>query len=255
MLPWSLFAFQMKVRNVRKDFTEHPWIRAIGFFLLFNLPLYWISSGVRDRYLYMFLPFLYLLLIYWSYQNLLQQFRIIRTLISVLYLIIIGGLIYLFIREGLLFWMVIVSAVSILLFGLNMKKTGHPVFHAMLVMMILRFAYNHYVFPIRQQSQDNIEATRFAKEIAAITKDDEVQFYGKTSKLELKLPFRSPVSIDQIDRLPHQLSFYYSSTTRQVLNFTPEEPTAGYFITELPYSGQALYHFRMEGRDFTLVKK
>ncbi len=256
MLPGSLlFPF---ARNLRKRIAENKWIRYSFLFILFNIPLYWISPGVRDRYLYMFLPFLYLILFHCSIDTIRKHTGLIRVIFQVLASLIAFGLLALpFVRSDVSFiWSMITFLIICLIIFLSWKRKIHPVFGALLLMMMLRFFYDRVVFPIRGQSPDNIAATHHADQVLEITSGKDLFFLGDSFEKELKLPFRKPVTIEEIERLPYQFSYYYTAASGRIINWTNEIPTDNYFVTESKNFSEekAVYDFEMEGRRFVLVK-
>jgi 4-amino-4-deoxy-L-arabinose transferase-like glycosyltransferase len=58
LLPWSLLAVWATDRDTWRRMWEHPWTRFCLMFCAVNLPLYWFSGELRNRYLYPFFPFL-----------------------------------------------------------------------------------------------------------------------------------------------------------------------------------------------------
>lgn len=64
MLPGSLLALFMVGKPVRKEIFSHDLLKFSLFFVLANIWVYWLSPDTRDRYVYMFLPFLLTILVH-----------------------------------------------------------------------------------------------------------------------------------------------------------------------------------------------
>ncbi|MGB3468915.1 MAG: glycosyltransferase family 39 protein, partial [Cyclobacteriaceae bacterium] len=62
MMPWSLMLFSAKIRQVWRSVLQHDWVRLCLLFVISNAVVYWLSPGTRDRYLYMFIPFISLII-------------------------------------------------------------------------------------------------------------------------------------------------------------------------------------------------
>lgn len=257
MIPGSLVILFAKNFDWRKV-LENKWLRYSFIFLLFNLPLYWISPGTRDRYLYMFLPFIYNILIFLSLNSLVKSGKSISIfLYAISSLLALGLGILPFLQEGIPWvWSIIVPLLVIVVLIAVRNKKIHSVFGLMLVMLCLKIYYDLVVFPIRAKSEDNIAATIHANEVSKITRGEKLMFVGPFEMKELALPLREPVAFKEIDRLPYQFSYYYSSATKTVIQWTDQMPLEGFYITSLTSENQAkaVYQFEMEGRSFVLIK-
>jgi 4-amino-4-deoxy-L-arabinose transferase-like glycosyltransferase len=253
MLPWSLLI--IGIRDIKSAWTN-KWIKYSLLFLLFNLPLYWISEGARDRYLYMFLPFLLNVLVFLSYLFFVKYTRTISwfaaafiVLLSVVFIVLP------FVQPVPILYSVIAILILAILGIASYSNKIHPVFSLMLMMILLRFYYNEVVFPLRIADPKNIEAYAPAFRIIEIVGDSEVKFLSDKISSEAKLPFRESVVIEEIERLPYQLSYYYSSRTNKILKWVGTEPDSGYFIQIGQGDTRSVYDFEMEGREFSLIKK
>jgi 4-amino-4-deoxy-L-arabinose transferase-like glycosyltransferase len=61
-LPWSLVLFLLPFSRIKKIVRENAFLQYAFLFLIANIWIYWISPGTRQRYLYMFLPYVMTLL-------------------------------------------------------------------------------------------------------------------------------------------------------------------------------------------------
>jgi 4-amino-4-deoxy-L-arabinose transferase-like glycosyltransferase len=61
-LPWTLALFLLPWRNMYALIKGNAFLQFAFLFIVFNIWIYWISPGTRQRYLYMFLPFVSVIL-------------------------------------------------------------------------------------------------------------------------------------------------------------------------------------------------
>lgn len=257
MLPGFLIIV-LSTRIAWKELLRNRWITYCIVFILFNIPLYWISPGTRDRYVYMFLPFLYNVVLFVSLQTELKKPKRLQiAYYGVTGFLCLALVVIPFFSDQIGFlW----SAVTVMLLMASIvlvqKKHVHPIFGFALLMLCLRFYYNQVVFPIRGLSPDNIAATLHAEKIIELTGEEPLFFHGSSEMLTLKIPFRKSVEIREIERLPYQFSYYYSSSTKKIIPWVDEKPSGSYYLTatENITGIPALYSFEMEGRSFSLVK-
>lgn len=57
LLPWSLLIVWLRGRGIWSALWRNPWTRFCLLFCAANMPLYWFSGELRDRYIYPFFPF------------------------------------------------------------------------------------------------------------------------------------------------------------------------------------------------------
>ena len=58
LLPWSLLSIWLWGRQTWRTLWANPWTKFCLVFCAVNLPLYWVSGELRNRYVYMFFPFI-----------------------------------------------------------------------------------------------------------------------------------------------------------------------------------------------------
>lgn len=254
LLPFSLLLVFTKKHTLSR-LLQNKWTQYICILLVVNLPIYWISSGTKDRYLYMFLPFLYLLL----YELILplnqkQQKQLSISCLILSSLMIMGCIASLFLIDGTTPESVMVPVLFLSVIAyLTIKKNIHAFMSLLLVMIGLRVAYNQIIFPQRMQSQDNLEAKLFASEIDDIVAGKSLSFLSKDREVIVGIPLRKEKKLHDLNRLPHQFSYYYSTKTNQVIPLTLDEPTTDFYLLETStFDRESLYDFTMQGRNFQL---
>ncbi len=57
LAPWSILLVFLFRKDVLKVGRSNPLLLFCGVFILFNIPIYWMSADHKSRYLYMFFPF------------------------------------------------------------------------------------------------------------------------------------------------------------------------------------------------------
>lgn len=272
LLPGCLILLLVKKKSLKTTW-KNPWVKYSIMFLLFNLPLYWISPGTRDRYLYMFLPFLYNLMFFLSLcsDESIPLKKIENTLVGVVLTLSLVFAALPFFVEGIdLIWSVLTILLLVIIGYFTKTKKVHAFMAFALVMLTLRFFYNQVVFPIRAAETKNIAAYLHAEKVLELTEGEPLLFYGTSEQTSLQIPFRSPVAIKEIERLPYQFSYYYSSSSKQIIQWTDQLPAHGYFVTSMGAANMEFellpekegiseeeiqYSFEMESRKFALVKK
>lgn len=256
MLPWGLLLPLIRTKEFLQEVAKNRWLGYCMLFLVCNLPLYWLSVGVRDRYLYMFLPFIYSLLTTGVYSTLIVHRRAIEKCVLAICVGLSAALFIVPIVEPKIHytWAVVLMFCLCGVGYATYSRSLQPLFAAMLLMLSLRFYYNRAVFPLRKTDANNIAATQHAEKILSIAKESDIWFVAPVTEKRVRLPFYSDVSLKEIARLPYQLSYYYSSRANKLLRWRSDEPESGYFIM-LNTDSRSVYDFMMDGQAYCLIKK
>ena len=256
MLPGSLLLILFR-RYEWYRVTHHPWMNYCYCFLLVNLPIYWLAPGTRDRYLYMFLPFLYILIFYLGIRALKQNAEYVRWLVNGLAGIVAIALVILAIVPGdfSTVWSLVGAVLLLTLILIGRKDYLHPVLGIIVLMIVLRFIYNVVVFPIRQHSPDNVAAVSHAERVFEIADGRKVYLVSKAREQTLQLPFRDVLSYTDFDRLPYQFTFYYSKLYGDILPWRAEPNGNDLYLIGASEAaqGEVLYDFEMQGRQYMLM--
>ncbi|MFT4737858.1 MAG: 4-amino-4-deoxy-L-arabinose transferase-like glycosyltransferase [Cyclobacteriaceae bacterium] len=234
LMPWLLFGLiNMSLPRLRFLWSDR-WFRYSGIFLLSNLPLYWLSSGVRDRYLYMFLPFLCL----WVIGLVVSDTRpkLSRYFTTGMSLVIVLAAIFTFSTSYASYPSVpLILSVTIcigLLLALFTYRDQIPVLMAWLTLLILfRFAFNIIVFEDRHRHDIRFDSELTAQQVAALCNGKPLKYYSPQSTETIALPLTtSSVTYPVFDRLDFGFSYHYEKNARQILLHTDQLNKAGFYL-------------------------
>lgn len=232
ILPWSLLIVSTKLRDIWKKGMANEWIKLCVIFISFNVVIYWLSPGTRDRYLYMFVPFISLVAIY--------LFSIGSTKIFSWFILLfeIVGLFGAFaipffsteltMTRNLLiaFYLFIISGIFIYLY---LKYSSYRVFQLVCYLLLARIAFNFLVMPVRYKNSTYAES-----EAEMLIEAGVNAIRVKDYKQSIFNPLiREDVDISLIEHPPYKLSFYYTEKTRMVLPYHTEEKAGFRYMATL----------------------
>jgi len=232
MAPWSLMLPLKEIKTAWNKAMENQWVKLISIFLLPNILLYWLSAGTMDRYLYMFLPFILVLIVYLyslSQQKYFQHAGILLYVLGILLVFVIPFYAKeLPLSQGLLvsgFLLFISVSASYVYF----KHPDWRVFVLVAFLLCGRITYNFLVLPIR--SLHRLPFPDYVEQLIAY----DVKGFQSIEKVEMaKNPFLlEEVPIEMIDHPPFQLSFYYAKATGTVLSYLKNEVPGEAYIIKL----------------------
>lgn len=242
LLPWSLFFVFLFQRNVKRIILSNTLLQFSLLFILFNAPVYWLTGELRNRYVYMFVPFIMTIISYF-YVNHRSDFpkwnKWLHTLIGmVLLLLPFFFLIPLFIEETKVLSGSLVKAIALFLAGglcaylyfFRFKDTRLYILIA--GMVLLRLALNWFYLPAYQQNDPYIYYEEEARKMVELTGSEKIYFIGTTREYQPQLRI-GPVNLAQLsftypEYIPYQLSYYIARENGNVLEFI-EEPRSGLY--------------------------
>ena len=246
-LPWSLGLFFLAKKEVRNKLWNNPFLKFCVLFIGANFILYWISSDVRDRYLYMFLPFICTVSVFCLDEGFsLSKKRIRIAGLICASLIVLGALGHtsvLFIQTD-----AVLSYPFIFLVGVLVLVSAYVTFKNsssinfmwtfILGLFLLRLSFNLIALPITQEKINKGKPYReIAKELAVLSNGEPITFLGTHIKLHPDVAMfgvEEKVTIEIPPDIPFQIPYYYFLETGNVLRFTDKGHGSGYY---LGYSG------------------
>ncbi len=178
---------------LRKDFFMkiklNPFAKYAFYFLLANLPLYYISPGARSRYTYMFFPFLIFILTYFYFEvegkkDLWEKvFKIVANVLCILVPIAAIALIFIpqgdFI-EGLWWQLSIVAGIGGLIAFWHYTKKFHFMLTFVMLIALARIGFDLTVLPYKAAYSSQKEDKDKAYNLSQITKEKSVKLYKET---------------------------------------------------------------------------
>lgn len=221
--PWVILLFWARTGWSRKQLFANPWLVYSLIFIVMNLPIYWLSAGTRERYLYMFLPFLFNVLAF-GLVNQLSQKPLHRTLAIIAGIIAIGALAIPFISQldqinGTIFIMLMLTVGSGFISYLLYSNRHHPVLVFAAFVLLLRIGFDLLVLPVRAEKRRRENYAAHAKQIAEVTKGAPVALSIPIEDVYYPIPFTSDsIAYREVQWPPYQLSYYLSSLNGAVLN-------------------------------------
>ncbi len=236
LLPWLLFL--PAAWYGWKNMVSHvpPWIQYAALFLIANLPLYWLSAGTRERYLYMFLPFFFLILAYWltiaQKENRATNIALILTLVLTsagFALPFVGSLQivdHLYMVAG--FFIAFGGFMAYLIY----TKRGHPLMLFAIMFLGTRIVFNLTVLPVRANKAKEENYKGQVIQMLSLTGNDPVDLKVASSYSTYPIPFTGDsITYHEIDWPPYQVSYYLSRANRSILQQGGTE--APWLLTEI----------------------
>ena len=245
LLPFSLLIVFVWRKDIFQVLKRNEWVMYSALVTAVNFPVYWISPGAKQRYLYMFFP-LILAVCLWMWRNAEASApkKVFRMLSGIfLVLVACGGTAMFFLPQfgflsGGIAMGVIAGFCFLILLGW-WKKQDHKEIHAMiLAMMILRIIFDLTIIPLRARDSGARTDQLTAFQIDSIV--------GK-----------SPLYFFRNDRCSFNTIYYLNRLRGECLQKSYEIQDGAFYIAdvtciEVPF--QCYWEFEYDKRSYVLFQ-
>lgn len=251
LLPWSLFFIFMFRNNFMNKIKSNPLILYSAVFILFNLPLYWITGDFKGRYIYPFFPFFTILLGYFyttRVQHIQRGSWLFFIMGAAFVLLPIALTAVLFVpafssipMNHILNLVLIVAAISLGWLFVRMEK--YRIYLLLLLLVVARLGVNNIYLNSRAVDSRTAVYEQHVENILTITGGEQVYITGYPNQYPNSFdlgPFS--LSVNSIQTAPYiafQIPYYLTLKTGRLLKFE-ETITPGrfYLVTERHASGK-----------------
>lgn len=226
--PWTLFAVFLFRKDFLRRLKEDNFIFYLALVFIVNIVVYWISPEVFPRYLFMFIPLLLAVIMYFEGIN--EKDVYTKTTGIIMLVVMITGLAafaaapfteyFSFVEARFLKSGVVVAALAFFIFLFT--KIKHQRIAIMIIaLLVMRTGYNWYILPDRARNTEEFREN--AVKVASITKGERLYVYRG--------------SVYQ-----HAISFYLSANRGEIVEVKHNnfDPDAFYMV----------YPYMLEGREY-----
>ena len=213
---------------------SNPLLSFSLFFVLFNLPLYWFTGDFKNRYVYMFFPFIILFFAYFYEKRkdeMPKLMAIFEKIISViLFILPIAFIAFIFTPVSNLVENAAIVGTSLAIGFLGIsyfyaRLTSHRLLLLILAIAFLRVGVN-FIYPpfLDDHSETNIKSEMNI--VLEIAKERSVQFVGLSRLLVSDAsigPFKfSEVTTEIPAHMSYEIPYYYALKKNEPFEFTTE---------------------------------
>jgi hypothetical protein len=225
LLPWSLLLVLL-LKKKRFRFWSNPFIKFALLFMLFNLPVYWITGQSRMRYIYMFMPFFTVMIAFVYYEikhdHPVLMNKIYKWLKFPFVLLLLAIVVLPFFIEVNISWLIAMVLLTAVYLVYYRNAITHHLWYFGVGIIIFRLAVASLYLPVWYQQLD----LKYDKQLAQIARRNNFQplnIYCKADTLDLCIDLKiAKFHYDSIAALPflaYQIPYYYYRYTGYVLYF------------------------------------
>lgn len=257
--PWFLLFILTINSQWNQRLRTNPFLKFCLWFCLANGVLYLLSPGTRERYLYMFFPFIYSLLASaLTEKPLVNELNRIRLFYFFIGISVSAGLIGLGIF-GLLreVWTDAIAcfllglAVSAGIYYLKFRSSAEWILAAVLIILVARIGFDLVILPTKKQNEPY---KADALKMSQIIGNQAIYLIGptqqKTDRVQLAGKHFISYQRNESTYLAFQTSFYLSRFTGRILKYTKSEKNPGFYIALLKNTdpGRIREYYRFNNR-------
>lgn len=243
-LPWALLLPLVFIKKIRHNLKDNKLIIFSIIFILSNIIIYWISPGIRNRYIYMFIPFLSIILAF-IFNNLSKnnstdlllnkKIPLIGIVLSIIAMLVFP--LFTKVSEHAEHkWIIIPIFVSILifLFFTLFKTKNYSILYFVLAIVIGRLWFNFAVLPYLESRSNGIFYKSHIQNINKITNSEKVFWTGRpiTYQPDLKL---LGLNINEAKytippHLPYAIPYYQYIESGYLLSYDSIPKTGNFYL-------------------------
>jgi 4-amino-4-deoxy-L-arabinose transferase-like glycosyltransferase len=262
ILPWSLLGLFLLSKKTWRDIKANDFLVFCAVFILANIPVYWFTAEAKSRYVYMFFPFICVILTYfylarnrsWTKTN-----QVIHTLFAIIVCTvpIVAILFPLLSREtsiahALLKGIAISIPASLIAWLYFRSSSPSRIYFVILSLVIARIGMNVLYLPDLNQKTRAIATLRHVENLLQITGDKGFYLSGDPYTQETEISFGSlgTLSSELITApiLSYSIPYYYTSKTKRILPYETEMKDGNYYLLNIEDIGEkrvdTLYTFQ-----------
>ena len=248
LLPGIVFVVFFRKSTFLNAYKKSIFLRYIAWFIILNLPIYWVTPSFKLRYIYMFFPFItiFLALLYTLGRKELPKLngileKVFLVVIVLFCLVYISSYFIHFIDSGDPTKLILTGILFLTLLTafLYIKYPLSRLYLLVLSFLIFRIYLNFYYFPdFHGRYYTNKE---FIERIKSITANEPVYYAGTSetryiqNSITNRLAHRKTVEITEVPVIPLQIPYYLGLEKNQVLTFVEELREDVFYISEKEY--------------------
>lgn len=231
MFPWSIAFVLFLNKAVRQELIKNEFIKLLFIFLIFNLPLYWIKSDHKSRYVYMFLPILGIITSYAIHHiSLIKpntqkiQTKLISGLIIFAIALLLAVPMFLPVDIPYIYLKLIftIACCSLVLF-LTLKIQHQRFLLLAIFLVVFRIGVNMIYLPINDLNPDRISTRKSISHLCEVAEYKPIHLLGGQYQHHSNLTIAGfslfDFKHDTAPEMPFAIPYYIIKNTGHPMNF------------------------------------
>lgn len=243
ILPWSLLSIYFFSKKTIASIRQNQVLPFLALFILANLPVYWLTDNPKSRYIFMFFPFMMMLITH-AYLNRKEEWPKISRIIMMLFGIVVVAVPMIALvlpwlpqsvsPDHLVLKSALVFFPSVFFAWLYFRSKTNRLEYFMLSLLMIRLMINFFVQPSIRESSHALVNLDHLQTILEITGDEPLFISGEpfTQQNNLSIgPIQMASSeISTAPEISYILPYYYTKLTHRVLRYEQDLQAGKWYL-------------------------
>lgn len=259
LLPWSVFVVLFFRADFFEKLKQNRLILFCAVFIACNIPVYWFTGELKNRYVYMFFPFITTLLAYFYTERTTKFYKLNiafeRLVITGMVLISVAFLALPFLEytkqiPNIFFKAFLFSFIGVTLIWFAIKYVPHRTFFTLLFLVLLRFALPEFYYPVMLTYSKDMGYRKCANDMLKIANGEQIYWaenpYVFVSDLKV-----GPIKFKESQHttaalLAYEIPYYITRSNKMVMQFETSIQPGKLYLTSQQFANgknvEVLYH-------------
>jgi multidrug transporter EmrE-like cation transporter len=244
ILPWSLLALFLLSKKTWGDIKANDFLTFCAVFIMANIPVYWFSAEAKSRYVYMFFPFICVILAHF-YLARRHSWTKSNQALNILFAIVVCAvplsaiLFPLLSREttvahALLKGIAISIPAALIAWLYFRDSPSSKLYYVILSLVIARIGMNVLYLPDLNQKTRAFATHKHVENLLQITGDEGFYLSGDPYTQETEISFGPLGTLSSelmtAPILSYSIPYYYTTKTKRVLQYETGMTVGKYYL-------------------------
>ncbi len=260
LLPWSVFVLFMFRKDFLQKIKENRLLMFCAIFIACNIPIYWFTGELKNRYIYMFFPFMATLIAYFLEQREGRLAKLYRLLEKVFLTgMVAGAILFLLLPvipytkdvESVFAKAIFFSTGAGVIAWLYYKNVPQRTLLVVLFLILLRFGLAVFYYPVMINHSPEMAYREKTKEILRMANGEQI-FFAENPYIFHSDFGLGPFKLGEQEHtsaslIAYQIPYYITRENKKVMQFETEISTGKLYITTTEFAEgknvEVLYQF------------
>lgn len=244
LLPWSVFVFLFFRKDFLQRLKENRLVLFCALFVVFNIPIYWFTGELKNRYIYMFFPFIVTVFAYFLERR-ENRYAKLYAVLEKLFLLafVLCGIAFLclpFISytkavSGIYLKAIFFSFCSLIIAFGYFKNVSQRILWIALFLVLVRFGLDMFYYPAMMSNSPDLVYRKKAEDLLRIANGEQIFFADNPYYFKSDFGI-GPFKLGETEHttaalIAYEVPYYITRSNKQVMQFETEIKPGKLYIT------------------------
>lgn len=244
LLPWSVFIFLFFRKDFLQRLKENRLVVFCALFVVCNIPIYWFTGELKNRYIYMFFPFMLTVVAYFLKQR-ETRYEKIYTPLQKLFLVafVLCGIAFLSLPlipctktiPSVFAKSILFSICSFVIAYGYFKNVSQRILWIVLFLAMMRFGVDMFYYPAMMSNSPDLAYRQKAEDILRIANGEQIFFADNPYNFKSDFGV-GPFKLGEREHttaalIAYEVPYYITRSNKQIMQFETEIKPGKLYIT------------------------